>query len=570
MAIKHLGRFEIIEEIGSGGMGLVYKGRDPKINRLVALKVVRPALGSKSADQQQAAHRFHVEAQAAGQLSHPNIVTIYDAGEEATPDGTMVYIAMEFLSGRGLDWHINNRTFTNLEEIVNIVRQIAEGLDYAHKRGVIHRDVKPANIIVTEENIPKLTDFGLARLSDSSLTMTGTILGTPNYMSPEQVQGRQVDARSDFFSLTVLLYEMITNEKPFSAESITSVIYKVVNEEPIPPRRLNATLPPVVDAFIKKGLAKNPDSRFQNGQEYIRALNAILTNSEKDFNILGDSTIVIDGRMAPKIPSMKGMPKLGGKTGMYIGGGVGVVLALLVAVFVFSGGGEEKPQQVAKVEPAPAATPKPAPEPVAATSAPVAPVASAPGAAPGTPAVKPEKKEPVKQATSVTPETEKPAPAAGARYGYLTVNSEPDGAEVFINGKFIGSTPINNMKVKSGDLTVKINKKGYKPQVKQITLGTKGSFSAALTRIAEQTGSTAKPSTTNGSTSASADSGALEIFVPGGSVTYVDGREFKTERVHVKNLSTGTHLVYVQFKGRSPYNNRVKIKAGETLRLDLR
>ncbi|MBF0633775.1 MAG: serine/threonine protein kinase, partial [Nitrospinae bacterium] len=285
MAIKNLGRFEIVGEIGSGGMGVVYKGRDPKINRMVALKVVRPVMGTaKSADQEQAISRFHVEAQAAGQLSHPNIVTIYDVGEEVASEGTLVYIAMEFVSGKGLDHHIANKTFITLDQKISVIRQIAEGLDYAHKKGVVHRDVKPANVIVTDEGIPKLTDFGLARLSDSSLTMSGTILGTPNYMSPEQVQGKKVDARSDYFSLTVVLYEIITNEKPFAAESITSVIYKVVHEEPVPPRRLNASLPPMLDAFIRKGLAKNPDSRFQSGADYIKGLNTVMSGEEKDFN----------------------------------------------------------------------------------------------------------------------------------------------------------------------------------------------------------------------------------------------------------------------------------------------
>ena len=288
MAIKNLGRFDIIDEIGSGGMGVVYKGRDPKINRLVALKVVRPVMGvSKSADQEQAISRFHVEAQAAGQLSHPNIVTIYDVGEEVAPEGTLVYIAMEFVSGKGLDYHIANKTFITLEQKIQVIKAIAEGLDYAHKKGVVHRDVKPANVIITDEGIPKLTDFGLARLSDSSLTMSGTILGTPNYMSPEQVQGKKVDARSDFFSLTVVLYEIITNEKPFAAESITSVIYKVVHEDPVPPRRLNASLPHMVDAFIRKGLAKNPDSRFQSGADYLKGLNAILSGDGRE--IVSDS-----------------------------------------------------------------------------------------------------------------------------------------------------------------------------------------------------------------------------------------------------------------------------------------
>ncbi|MBF0171485.1 MAG: serine/threonine protein kinase, partial [Nitrospinae bacterium] len=331
MDLKKLGRFEIIEEIGSGGMGLVYKGQDPKINRLVALKVIRPTLGGKlSPDQQQAADRFYVEAQAAGSLSHKNIVTIYDVGEEKTSQGPMVYIAMEFLEGKGLDWYIANKKLATFEEKIKVVRQIADGLDYAHKRNVVHRDIKPANIIVTAELTPKITDFGLARLSDSSLTMSGTILGTPNYMAPEQVQGKKVDARSDLFSLTVVLYEMLTGEKPFAADSITSVIYKVVNEEPLPPRRVNIDLPPKVDAMIKKGLAKNPDNRYQNGQAFIAALDELLTATGADLDTFGDTTIVVDA--ASRDAALRGGN--GGSsfsTGAIAAAG-GVLLLLLVGV----------------------------------------------------------------------------------------------------------------------------------------------------------------------------------------------------------------------------------------------
>jgi hypothetical protein len=621
MAIKILGRFEILGEIGSGGMGIVYKGRDPKINRMVALKVVRPALGSsKSADQEQAISRFHVEAQAAGQLSHPSIVTIYDVGEEVTPEGTLVYIAMEFVSGKGLDHHIANKTFVTLEQKIAVIKQIAEGLDYAHKRGVVHRDVKPANVIITDEGIPKLTDFGLARLSDSSLTMSGTILGTPNYMSPEQVQGKKVDARSDFFSLTVVLYELLTNEKPFAAESITSVIYKVVHEEPVPPRRLNANLPPMLDAFVRKGLAKNPDSRFQSGSDYLKGLNAVMSGEEKDFNILGDTTLMMDSKSSP-IP-LRGGPgasplKMG--KGAYTGLGIGLV-AIMVLALIFSGGKKKQEQTEQPAAPStlvavkapegqvPPATPSIPAKPAVSAVSPAPPQVPAaepkkdlktekkeePAAKPAAPTKpEPEKKEEssVKPPTPAKPEPEKKPVKEGKEAkkeekltsskaptvtpkeeGMLSISSEPSGGEVFIDDKFAGLSPINSFKHRQGELNLRVTKPGYQTYTKKITLEDKLSFTVALLKNPEkERPSSDAASSHDGQSPAPAPAtGGLDIYAPAESVIYVDGREFKETRVELKDLSPGTHLVYVQFKGKSPYTNRVNIKAGETLKVDLR
>lgn len=630
MALKNLGRFEIIGEIGSGGMGVVYKGRDPKINRPVALKVVRPVMGTaKSAEQEQAVSRFHIEAQAAGQLSHPNIVTIYDVGEEATSEGTLVYIAMEFVDGKGLDHYIYQKTFTTLEQKIKIIKQIAEGLDYAHKRGVIHRDVKPANVLITDDGVPKLTDFGLARLSDSSLTMSGTILGTPNYMSPEQVQGKKVDARSDFFSLTVVLYEMITNEKPFAADSITSVIYKVVHEEPVPPRRLNASLPNMLDAFVRKGLAKNPDSRFQSGADYLKGLNAILSGDEKETNILGDTTLVMDAKSSATPQKSVPGASAGKKGKVYVGAGVS--LAVIVALVLLFGGGKKGEEAVKPEQPAvtpelavlkapeaaaPPVTTSATPPPAVTESKPekkddsaIKPSAPASAEKPPVPAVTPsttpahpvtESKKELKTATKEEPAIKPSTPAkseaekklarekeakkeeklasskisAGApqEEGILAISSEPAGAEVFIESKFIGLTPINSLKHRQGELSLRVTKQGYQTYTKKISLGEKASFAVAL--LKSQDGGhapTAENSSPHeGRSPASSAVGGLDIHAPVESVIYVDGREFKETRVELKDLSTGTHLVYVQLKGKSPYTSRVTIKAGETIKIDLR
>ena len=276
MVLKQLGRYEIIGEIGSGGMGLVYKGRDPKIGRLIALKVIRSSVLSEENGGSNALQRFYNEARAAGQLSHPCIVTVFDIGEETLADESVsIYIAMEFLDGKGLDWHIRKKTYSTLERKVGIIKRIAEAVDYAHKHGVVHRDLKPANILMVDDT-PKITDFGLAKMADTSMTLAGAVMGTPSYMSPEQIYGKEVDHRSDIFSLTVMLYEMLTGSKPFPGGNITTIMYKVINEEPAEPTALNPGLPPLVNSIIQKGMSKNPDDRFQSAADFEKALNAVL------------------------------------------------------------------------------------------------------------------------------------------------------------------------------------------------------------------------------------------------------------------------------------------------------
>ncbi|MBF0633471.1 MAG: protein kinase [Nitrospinae bacterium] len=280
MALKRLGRYEIVGEIGSGGMGLVYKGRDPKIDRLIALKVIRSPVLVEEKGESNALQRFYNEARAAGQLSHPYIVTIFDIGEEILVDGTVtIYIAMELLEGKGLDWHIKKNTYPAMERRVGIIKQIAEAVDYAHKRGVIHRDLKPSNILMVGDS-PKITDFGLAKMSDTSMTLSGAVMGTPSYMSPEQIYGKKADHRSDIFSLTVMLYEILTGEKPFPGSNITTIMYKVINENPPPPTTIRPGLPPLVNSIIQKGMSKNPDDRFQSAAEFVKALNAVMEMAE--------------------------------------------------------------------------------------------------------------------------------------------------------------------------------------------------------------------------------------------------------------------------------------------------
>src|SRR6185503_4393670 len=242
---KAIGRYEILEEIGRGSMGLVYKARDPRIGRIVALKTIAFSFPLGPNEEEEFLHRFYHEAQVAGRLNHPHIVTIYDVGEKGA--GEDAYIAMEYVTGTNLHDLLAGGGRLPLAQVADVMERLAQALDYAHENGVVHRDIKPANILLTENGQPKILDFGIARLVAGGLTRPGKFFGTPNYMSPEQVIGGEVDGRSDEFSLGVILYQLLTGEKPFVGDSVTAISYQVVNVDPPPPSKLNPALRPSFD-----------------------------------------------------------------------------------------------------------------------------------------------------------------------------------------------------------------------------------------------------------------------------------------------------------------------------------
>jgi serine/threonine-protein kinase len=250
-------------------MGVVYHAIDPNIGRPVAIKTIQLTQGRKPEDMEKMRERLFREARSAGMLSHPGIVTIYDVEQQ----GDLAYIAMEYVDGPTLDQLMNEPQTMAPEKMFSILAQAAVALDYAHSKGIVHRDIKPANIMITKDGTTKITDFGIAKITASeSLTMTNAIVGTPHYMSPEQVQGQTIDGRSDQFSLAVIAYEMLTGEKPYTGEHLTTVVYKIVAEEPALPHRLNPSLTSGIEGVIRKGLAKRPDSRYRNCQEFTSAL----------------------------------------------------------------------------------------------------------------------------------------------------------------------------------------------------------------------------------------------------------------------------------------------------------
>jgi CHASE2 domain-containing sensor protein/tRNA A-37 threonylcarbamoyl transferase component Bud32 len=275
---QKIDRYEILDELGHGAMGIVYKGRDPLIDRPVAIKTIRFDRLYEEKDIQGLKGRFFKEAQAAGKLTHPNIVTIFDVGE----DRGLSYMAMEYVEGDVLSKFCSPEQLLQVEEVLEIIAQAADALDLAHKRNIVHRDIKPANILRTSEGQIKVTDFGIAKLPSSTLTQDGSVLGTPAYMSPEQIRGEDLDGRSDLFSLGSILYELLTGVKFFSGENFSVMSHKITHENPPPPSGQNPRVPQAVDEILKKVLAKNRNDRYARGKDFSKDLRKVLQEMKKN------------------------------------------------------------------------------------------------------------------------------------------------------------------------------------------------------------------------------------------------------------------------------------------------
>jgi serine/threonine protein kinase len=266
-----IGRYRILDELGRGAMGIVYRAEDPSLDRVVALKTI--SLGESDEDRKAYEKRFMLEAKAAGKLTHPNIVTIFDYGEEED----IAYMAMELLEGEDLRTRIRRGEIPPMDA-VDIAVQVADGLGFAHEFGVVHRDVKPGNIMLLERGAVKIMDFGIARMryGDSSKTSTGMVLGTPRYMSPEQISGQPVDQRSDIFSLGTVLYEMLTQTSLFAGQDVNQIAHNVANMEPAPPSRVHPGLPQMLDFIVARALKKDPSVRYQDAYEMAADLRDVL------------------------------------------------------------------------------------------------------------------------------------------------------------------------------------------------------------------------------------------------------------------------------------------------------
>ncbi|HYK42435.1 MAG TPA: serine/threonine-protein kinase [Thermoanaerobaculia bacterium] len=296
---SRIGRFEVSGVLGEGAMGVVYLAHDPQIERPVAIKTLRASASGASSGELET--RFLKEAKLAGRLQHPNIVTIYEAGQ----DGSVPYIAMEFVDGEPLTRFLGSRDALSIGERVEVVRQTALALQHAHERGVLHRDVKPGNILLTRDHRVKVADFGIGKLlsATAELTRTGQMIGSPAYMSPEQIRGAKLDGRSDYFSLGVVFYELLTGVRPFPGDSITTLVYQILHTEPRDPLEVRKDLPPAAREVFARLLAKAPEQRPKDGEEFLAELRRIADQlGQAETTVALTAPYLAAGAAVPPVP----------------------------------------------------------------------------------------------------------------------------------------------------------------------------------------------------------------------------------------------------------------------------
>jgi serine/threonine protein kinase len=298
--MQQLGRYEIVAELGRGAMGAVFRARDPRIERTVAVKTIS-VHASDAKSREEYRQRFFREARAAGRLAHPGIVTIYDVGEDEATQTP--FIVMEFVDGQVLNELAAAAPDgkMSLEPALDLLRQVALALDYAHSQGIVHRDIKPANIIVTKDLRAKIADFGIAKVSLAEITLAGHVLGTPTFMSPEQLSGKPIDGRSDLFSLGVIAYWLLTGDKPFTGESITEVCIQVATHNPTPATELDPALSPDVDYILDRALAKDPDKRYQRGKDVAADIQDLLSGRSPRSRTTAEQTQALAAAEAPTL-----------------------------------------------------------------------------------------------------------------------------------------------------------------------------------------------------------------------------------------------------------------------------
>jgi serine/threonine-protein kinase len=528
-ALTKTGRYQIVGELGRGSMGVVYQGYDPIIGRTVAIKTMLTE-GLSAQEFQEYKARFQREAQAAGMLAHPNIITVYDFGED---NGTL-FLAMEFLEGKSLEAIVQEQNILPIETILPIYDQVCSALDRAHQNRIVHRDIKPANIMILQNGLVKVTDFGIAKMMSMGMTQAGQILGTPNYMSPEQVKGRQVDGRSDIFSLGVILYELVTGEKPFGGQNITTVIYKIINENPIPPRELDASIHSGLSFVISKALAKNVDERYQTCRE--------LAEDLKNYKTLGGAASP-QGTVVLKVGSM-------------------------------GGGSAEAAAPVQALEPAPIEdTPLASPVNIHVTTPP------------------PARREGIPQIAWVLgallvvgilggggyfflhPSHPAPVPLSAAKLGQLQVSANVPGAKISLDGHSDPNwvTPYMIPDLPAGTHSLVISKDGYQDFQQNVTIaeGQAGSIVGNLSAPSVQSEANPTPPKAEPVHARPTVSKVGQLMVstniPGAKIS-LDGRSdpnWVTPHT-IPELAAGTHNVVISKDGYDDIQQSVTIEGGQT------
>ncbi len=592
-SVEKIGRYEVTGELGKGAMGIVYKAEDPTIGRMVAVKTTR--LDVHGMDEEEVFKRFRHEARAAGALHHSNVVTIYDAGQH----DNLFYIAMEYVEGETLQKLLRQRRFT-AAEVLDVARQICAGLDYAHSHGVIHRDVKPANIILTPDGMAKIMDFGIAK-TGGGMTTDGQVLGTPYYMSPEQVRGRPLDGRSDLFCFAVILYEMITGQKPFVGENPNTIIYNIVNEEPVPPNEVDPSISAELSGVLLRALQKNPNHRYATGAELVRELSICLgaggmpattaghpgperADLQKLFSSAasaGDALAAADPRTTVHfVPRVEKPATAKTSSSSWVRPAFVVVVLLGIALGGYAvyrsrkdAGGITQPA-ASNTAPTPSGSPETTtvPQPTESTATSSTTSSAKPPVATSTerpPAGKTTTAAP--RATGSTASSAGTGPPAPSRIpstmATLSVQSSPEGATIFLDGAATGMTTPARIGVAPGKHTLLLRKEGYHdetgladlragepftyaPILKPRGAGVGGLFRKVLGGVPE-------------------GKGMLEVRTdPKGATILVNG-EVQGKRSNADlALDPGTYTVLLRLEGHKPAQKQVRVEEGKKVKVE--
>jgi TonB family protein len=606
-----IGRYQITGTLGFGAMGAVYKAFDPLIKRTLAIKTIRLDIPRQSPQYQAFIDRFYQEVRISGTLSHPGIVTLFDVGEESG----LPFLAMEYVEGRTIGAIIDEGTRFKPERVVGLVSQVAAALDYAHSRGVIHRDIKPTNLIVTAADEVKVTDFGIAKLADAEITHAGALLGTPSYMSPEQAMGEKLDGRSDIFSLGVVAFQMLSGQQPFPGANVTSILYKLVHVDPVEPADLEMSglVPQKWREVFHKVLAKKPENRYQTATAFVQDLEYCLGSWFAGLGAQETVTVQAPARdeatvTIPKMPvpeeatpadlsETRALPGPLRPVGPEAAPVPTVRLPAAAVVeeartLVLDGG----PPPPTVLSPADGAPPVPPtvllsppeanltlpPEPAVSATAPtlvppprrprqglplswVLGAAATAALAVGIVAWALWPRSPLGAATepsatavalpaSTAPEPEPASPAPSA-VGTLLVESQPAGARVSVNGEDRGETPLRLSELALGTYEVRVERSGFEAQARPVTLS-EGAADGTLRFVL------ARPAPLQGE--------ADIVSTPSGASVSVDGRSVGTTPITGLRLRAGRRRLEVALEGHESWTDTVNVAAGETGRVEVR
>lgn len=540
--VDRIGRYRIQAELGRGAMGVVYRAHDPAIGRTIAIKTIRLTTTSRPEERTHNLERLRREAQLAGRLSHPGIVTVFDIFEE----GDTAYVCMEYVEGPTLESLLAARQPFSQATVLDILRQAAEALDYAHSRGVVHRDIKPANLMLHENRFVKIADFGIGKVVSEETTMSGNMLGTPSYMSPEQVQSKPVGGRSDQFSLAVIAYELLTGAKPFNGYSLASVVYKVCNDPPPAVQLSNSSLPADLDAVFQRALAKDPAMRYPNASQFVAALTGVLQAAPEWTPIVRTHSkpeqITIQHGVLP-VPEPVVEQRSGVKASAWILGLLGIAV---VAGGVWFGTRNTGPTPAppAPQQPAGAAPPAEALErkPSPALEQEETPAEQKLGSTTA-PEAQPEPKR-----APEGPDDLNTPPASIQAYAFR-VETSPDESIVTIDdiSGFTCRTPCK-LTLGTGRHSLKIERDGYRTQFRTVNVPEQSSLSVTLER---RTGTVMVRSN------------------PPGALILVNGKEWSSHTPTMMTLPAGKYKLEFRKEGYRSEESNIEVRDGAVMNLDV-